>query len=99
MAAAAVVEGLDVIESQEFSGGAGGWDSVAKAFGLEGGDAALGEGVVVGVGGAAHAEGDAVGAGELGEGGGGVLDAAIAVMEQAGRRRLAVAGQGEGRGG
>ena len=49
---------------------------------------ALCQGVVVGIGGAAHAQGDAVGGGEIMEVVGGVLDAAIAVVEQAGRRRL-----------
>jgi hypothetical protein len=40
-----------------------------------------------------------VAVGELGEGGGGVLDAAIAVVKQVGRWRLAMDGQVEGRGG
>ena len=97
--AAAVVECLDIIEGHELCGGACGRDGVAKAFGFEGGDEAFGQGVVVGIGSAAHTEGDAAGGGELGEVRRGVLDAAIAVMKQAGRRRLAPDGEGERRGG
>ena len=99
MSAAAVVEGFDEVEGQELGCGAGGWDGVAKAFGFEGGDEAFCQGVVVGIGRATHAQSDAAGGGELGEGRGSVLDTAIAVVEQAGRRGLAMNGEGEGRGG
>ena len=90
MAAVAVVEGLDVVEDHELGGGAGGRDEAAEAFGLEGGDEAFGQRVVVGIALAAHAAGDAPGGGELLEGVGGVLAAAIAVMDQARRRPLAL---------
>ena len=45
--AAAVVEGFDIIEGHQLSGGAGGWDGVTEALGFQRGDEALGEGVVV----------------------------------------------------
>ena len=98
VAATAVVKGFDVVEGHELSGGAGGCDGVAEAFGFEGGDEAFCQGVVVGIGRAAHAQRDAADGGEPGEVHGGVLDAAIAVVEQAGRWRLAMNGMGEGRG-
>ena len=99
VSAVGIVEGFDVVESQQLGGGAGGWDGVAEAFGFEGGEEAFGQGVVVGIAGAAHAEGQAAGGGELGEGCGGVLAAAIAVMKQAGRWGVSMEGEGEGRGG
>ena len=96
---AAVVEGFDVVESQEFSRGAGGRGDFAEAFGFQRGDEAFCQGVVVRIGRATHVQSDAVGVGESGEVRGGVLDAAIAMVEQAGRWRPALDGEGEGRGG
>ena len=90
VSAVRVVEGLDVIEGHEFRSGAGGREGVGEAFGQR---------VVVRVACAAHAQGDAVRGGEPGKVGGGVLAAAVAVMEQAGRRRMALQCEGEGRGG
>ena len=95
MASGRVVEGFDIVESHQFGGGSSGREGVAEAFGLQRGHEAFGQGVVVGIGGAAHAQGEAAGGGEPGEVRGGVLDAAIAVMKQAGRRRVAMHGQSE----
>ena len=55
MPAVRVVEGLDVIESHEFSDGSGRRNGVAEAFGFESSDEAFRESVIVGIGGAAHA--------------------------------------------
>jgi hypothetical protein len=56
---------------------------MAEAFGLEGGDEALSQRVVVRVAIATHAGRDASGAEPFLEGGGGILAAAIARMDQA----------------
>ena len=61
--------------------------------GLERGGKAFGQGVVARMARAAHAAGDAPGGGALRAGGGGGWHAAIAVMEQAGWRRLALRGE------
>ena len=71
--AVGIVEGLDVIENQETGGSAGGRDLAAEAFGLEGGDEAFGQGIIVGIARAAHAAGDAPGGRELDKVCGGVL--------------------------
>ena len=99
MPAAAVIEGLDVIEDHKPCGGFGGRDGVVEAFGLEGGDEALGQRVVVGVALAAHAGRDVPGSEPLLERGGGILAAAIAVMDQTGERSLPMHGLVKGRGG
>ena len=87
--ARAIVEGLDVVEDHEFSGGFGGRHTVGEAFGLESSDEAFGQGVVVRISGAAHAGGDAAGAQTILESGGGILAAAIAVMDETAQRRAA----------
>ena len=70
-----------------------------EAFGLEGGDEALGEGVVVGMARAAQAAGDAPGGGQLREGLGGVLHAAVAVVEPGRAAAAGAARRAEGGGG
>src|SRR5882724_2559082 len=99
VAAMRVVEGFDVVEDHESGDGAGRRDLSSQALRLERGDKALGQGVVIRIARAAHAAGDAPGGGELREAIGGVLHAAIAMVKQARRRRLARHGEGEGGGG
>ena len=82
MAPSAIVEGFDVIKGEEFGFASGGRDIAAEAFGLEGGDKALSERIVIGIGSAAHAGGDVVEAESLLESGAGVLHAAITVMNE-----------------
>jgi hypothetical protein len=95
---AGVVEALDVIKGHELSG-AFGWREVTReAFGLESGDEALREGIVIGVTRAAHAWGDVVESQLEAEGRGGVLAAAVAVMDEAGRDGLALQSSSEGGG-
>ena len=99
MPAAAVVEGLDVIKDNEPCGGFGRRDGVVEAFGLEGRDEAPGQRIVVGVALAVHAGRDVLGAETFLQRGGGILDAAVTVMDKAGERSLPKHGLLKGRDG
>ena len=96
---AAVGEGFDGIEDHQACGGSGGRVDAGEAFGLEGGGEAFGQRVVAGVALAAHARGDVPGAQASLEGIGGVLAAAVAVVDEPRRRPLTLHGALEGRGG
>ena len=98
MLPAGVVEAVDVIEDHQLSGAFGVRDQSGEALGLESGDEALGESVVIGVTRAAHAWGDVVESQLETEGGGGVLAAAVAVMDEASRDGVALPSSSEGGG-
>ena len=93
-----VVEGLDVIEGHQSRLGFCARDLAGKTLGLERGHEALGQGVVIGIGGPAHAGGDTFFLEALLEGGAGALDAAVAVMDEAGHWALGLDGALEGGG-
>ena len=96
MLPAGVIEALDVIKDHELSGAFGLRDVAGEALGLESGYEALREGIVIGVTRAAHAWGDVVESQLEPEGGGGVLAAAVAVMDEAGRDGVALPSSSEG---
>ena len=98
MLSAGVVEAFDVIEDHEVSGAFVLRQGAAEALGLESGHEALGEGIVIGVTRAAHAWSDVVESQLEAEGGGGVLAAAVAVMDQARWDGLALPSSSEGGG-
>lgn len=98
MLSAGVVEAFDVIKDLELSGAFGWREAVGEALGLQSGHEALSEGIVIGVTRAAHAWGDVVESQLEAEGRGGVLAAAVAVMDEAGGERLALESSREGGG-
>ena len=92
VSAAWVIEGFDVIEDHELSRVFGFGDGITEAFGFEGGDKALGQGVVVRIAAATHARGDAMEIELVPKGAAGILNTAIAVMKEAAARPLTVHG-------
>src|SRR5579862_4733915 len=84
MKADGVIEGFDIVEDGQLGGPAGSEALARRALGFEGAPEALDKGVVVAVAFAAHAAGQ----GGCGEGlavlQGGVLDAAIGMMDELG---------------
>jgi hypothetical protein len=93
---AGVIEALDVIKGHELSGAFGWREAASEAFGLESGYEALREGIVIGITRAAHAWGDVVESLLEAEGRGGVLAAAVAVMDEAWRDGVALQSSSEG---
>src|SRR5215212_721413 len=86
MAALAVVEGLDVLEDGRLCLLPGGPGLTVEQLGLEGGEEALGDGVVPTGAGATDALAQVVGSQPVGVGTGQVLGAPIRVVDQAGSR-------------
>src|SRR5262245_40203210 len=84
--ALAVVEDLDEVEDRRPCLLAGRPGEAVDELDLEGGEEALGDGVIPAGARPAEALGDAVAGEEPGVVGGGVLAAAIGVVDQAGRR-------------
>ena len=92
MKAEAVIEGFNVIEQDQFGLTATFWNLILEAFGFESGKKALHYGVVVWIGFAAHGSARAMRVQKRLKLSGGVLDAAIRMVEKPRSELLLIAG-------
>src|SRR5687768_15229052 len=92
MDAATVVEDFDVLEDAAAGGGNGGHGGPVDEFSLEGGEEALGNGVVPALPGTAERLADMVPGQELAECGRGVLATPVGMEDEPGSRTTALEG-------
>jgi hypothetical protein len=88
VSATRVIEGFDIVEDHQFSGGFCRRNRVGEAFGFQRSDEAFSQGVVIRIALAAHAWSDAPGSQAMLEGIGGILAAAITVVDKTNERSL-----------
>ena len=88
VSATRVIEGFDIVEDPQFGERFGWRNRVAEAFGFQRGDEALSQGIVIGIAFAAHAWSNAPDFQAMLKGIGGILAAAITVVDKTNERSL-----------